>query len=466
MGLLIRGGTVVTTDCEYKADVYVDDDGIIRQVGQGLEAASSSDRVVDAGGQYVLPGAIDPHTHIALPFMGSVSCDDWFDGTAAGCVGGTTTIFDFVIGTREESLLDTLGPWMEKAQGKAVSDYAYHMAVINWNEEIERQIPEVMAKGITSFKAFTAYKGALMLEDEELFKCMRAISKASGILTIHAVNGAVLNAMAEQFAAEGRLGTDVHHLCQPPESEGEATHRAIKLAKLADLPLYVVHVTCDAALKEIQEANKQGQEVFAETCIQYLLLDDSLYALPDFEGAKYVASPPLRKKSDQEALWEGIQRGTVHAMGTDHAPFHFETQKPVGRDDFRKIPNGMPGVEERLSLLYTYGVATGRLTMSQLVDVCCTRPARIFGIDDRKGIIRPGNDADIVLYDPGWEGTFSAESQRSTTDYSCYEGWKRQGRPTQVFVRGTQVVKDSQFCGEAGFGRHLERKPRGRLSRG
>ncbi|RME75136.1 MAG: dihydropyrimidinase [Planctomycetota bacterium] len=462
MGLLIRGGDVVTTEGVFRADVYADDDGIIRQVGRDLEPASSSDRVVDAGGQLVLPGAIDPHTHVALPFMGTVSCDDWFDATAAGCVGGTTTIFDFVIGSRGERPLETLEAWMAKAEGKAVSDYAYHMAVIEWNDDVEREIPEVVARGIPSFKAFTAYKGALMLEDEELFKAMRAIAAAGGILTIHAVNGAVLNALAEAFAAEGRLGTDVHHLCQPPESEGEATHRAIRLAGLAGLPLYVVHVTCDAALKEIQEANKRGQEVYCETCIQYLLLDDSLYSLPDFEGAKYVASPPLRKPSDQEALWQGIARRTVHTLGTDHAPFHFETQKVMGKDDFRKIPNGMPGVEERLSLLYTYGVETGRITLPQLVEVCCTAPARIFGIDDRKGAIRPGADADIVLYDPHWEGTFSVKTQRSTTDYNCYEGWKRKGRPTQVFVRGRQVVRDSAFCGEPGFGRHLARKPRRR----
>ncbi len=460
MGLLIRGGTVVNSDGAFRADVYADDAGVIRAVGVDLEPRGSADQVVDAGGLYVLPGAIDPHTHVALPFMGTVSCDDWFDATAAGCVGGTTTIFDFVIGSRGEGLIETLDAWMDKARGKAVSDYAYHMAIVDWNERIEREVAEVVARGIPSFKAFTAYKGALMLEDGELFKAMLAIAEAGGILTIHAVNGAVLDALAERFVREGRLGTEVHPLCQPPESEGEATHRAIRLAGLAGLPLYVVHVTCDAALKEIQAANTRGQEVYCETCIQYLLLDDALYSLPDFEGAKYVASPPLRKPSDQEALWQGIARGGVHTLGTDHAPFHFATQKVMGKDDFRKIPNGMPGVEERLSLLYTYGVETGRITLEQLVEVCCTAPARIFGIVDRKGVIRPGNDADIVLYDPHWEGTFSVETQRSTTDYCCYEGWKRKGRPVHVFVRGKQVVRDAVFCGEAGFGRHLERSPR------
>ena len=459
MGLLIRGGTVVTSDAEFRADVYADDDGIIRQVGQGLAAANASDQVVDADGLYVMPGAIDPHTHIALPFMGSVSVDDWFDGTAAAAVGGTTTVFDFVIGSKGQGLLEVLDPWLQKAEGKAVSDYAFHMALIDWNDQIEQEVPQIIARGINSFKTFTAYKGALMLDDDELFRAMRAVGKASGIMTIHAVNGAVLSAMAEQFAAEGNLGTDYHHRCQPAESEGEATHRAIRLAQIANVPLYVVHTTCDASLKEIQQANIRGQEVYCETCIQYLLLDDSLYALPDFEGAKYVLSPPLRKKSDQAALWEGVERGTVHTMGTDHAPFHFKTQKTMGKDDFRLIPNGMPGVEERLSLLYTHGVATGRISMSKLVDVCCTRPARIFGIADRKGAIVPGNHADIVLYDPAWEGTFSVETQRSLTDYSCYEGWPRKGRPVSVWVRGNQIVKDSSFCGEAGFGEHLLRKP-------
>jgi len=457
MGLLIKNGTVVTAEVEFKADVYADDAGKIRSIGLGLDKASGQDDVVDAEGQYVMPGAIDPHTHIALPFMGSVSCDDWYDGLVAAVCGGTTTVFDFVIGSKGQGLLEVLEPWMAKASGKAVCDYAYHMAVVDWSARIESEIAEVVRRGISSFKTFTAYKGALMLEDEPLFRCMRAIAAAKGILTIHAVNGDVLNALADRFVCEGRTGTDVHHLCQPAEAEAEANYRAIKLAELAAMPLYIVHTTCDAALKEQQTAVARGQEVYCETCIQYLLLDDASYSLPDFEGAKFVLSPPLRKVSDQAALWKGIQRGTVHTLGTDHAPFRFKDQKPMGKDDFRKIPNGIPGIEERVSLLYTYGVATGRISMSKLVEVCCSAPARIFNLGGRKGSISIGADADICVYDPRWEGTFSAKTQHSKCDYNCYEGWPRRGRPSSVFVRGKRVVKDGQFCGQAGFGRHLER---------
>lgn len=460
MGTLIKGGTVVTSDAEFKADVLVSDDGKIAAVGADLSALKgSSDVEVDATDQYVMPGAIDPHTHIALPFMGSVSCDDWLDGTIAAVCGGTTCLFDFVIGTKGQGLVEALEPWMAKAEGKAVCDYTYHMAVVDWNEGIRGEIAEIVRRGIPSFKTFTAYKGALMLEDQPLFECMRAIADAKGIMTIHAVNGDVLNAMATAFVAEGRTGTDVHHLCQPADAEGEATHRAIKFAGLAGLPLYVVHTTCEASLREIQRANTEGQEVYCETCIQYLLLDDSTYDLPDFEGSKFVLSPPLRKVSDQDALWKGVQRGGVHTMGTDHAPFRFADQKVMGKDDFRLIPNGIPGVEERVSLLYTYGVATGKISMSKLVDVCCTRPARIFGLEGRKGTLSVGADADICVYDPRWEGTFSAESQHSKCDYSCYEGWTRKGRPSHVFVRGHLVAKDGEFCGDPGFGRFLAREP-------
>lgn len=460
MALLIKNGTVVTAEGEFRADVLCGDDGRIQAVGQDLGAGTGGDEVFDAAGQYVMPGAIDPHTHIALPFMGSISCDDWADGTIAALTGGTTTVFDFVIGQKGQGLIEALEPWMAKAEGKAACDYAYHMAVIDWNHQIEEEIAEVVRRGIPSFKTFTAYKGALMLEDEELFRCMLEIQKVGGIMTIHAVNGAVLNALADRFVAEGRMGTDVHHLCQPVESEAEANFRAIQLASIAGMPLYVVHTTCEAALRVQQEAVARGQEVYCETCTQYLLLDDSLYSLPDFEGAKVVMSPPLRKKSDQEALWQGIQRGTVHAVGTDHAPFNFAHQKQAGRDDFRKIPNGAPGIEERISLMYTYGVATGKISMSKLVEVCCTRPAQLFGLGGRKGAIQVGADADLVVYDPRWEGTFSVEGHHSKCDYSAYEGWARKGRPSRVWVRGKCVVTDGEFCGELGFGRHLERKPR------
>ena len=461
MGLLIKNGTVVNADGEFKADVYVDDAGTIRDIGTDLEkvrvTGRGRDTVVDASGQYVFPGGIDAHTHMELPFMGTTSADNFENGTIAGVCGGTTGIIDFVIPVKKQGLLDALGQWDEKARGKAVADYAFHMAVVDWNEQIAREIPEVVRRGISSFKTFTAYKGALMLDDEQLFRVMLAAREEKSIVTIHAVNGDVLATLAERFAKEGKLSPAYHPQCQPPEAEGEATFRAIQLSRIAGIPLYVVHVTCDDSLTQIHRANGEGTEVYAETCIQYLLLDDSLYEKPNFEGAKYVLSPPLRKKEDQEALWKGIQRGHVHTLATDHCPFHFGSQKTMGKDDFRKIPNGLPGVEERISLLYTYGVAEGKISWSQLVDVCSTRPAQIFNMYPKKGAVAVGADADLVVYDPSYETTFSAKTHKSKVDYSCYEGWKRRGRPSHVFVRGKLVARDGEFVGERGFGKFVER---------
>lgn len=461
MGLLIKGGTIVNAEGQFRGDVWVDDDGIIRQIGADLEkvrlTGSKADRVVDASGQLVFPGGIDAHTHMELPFMGTTSADSFETGTVAGAVGGTTGIIDFVIPSKKQSNLDALGQWNEKAHGRAVFDYAFHMAIVEWTDRTAEEMAEIVRRGITSFKTFTAYKGALMLDDRELFNVMLQARDLRSIVTVHAVNGDVLSTLAERFAKEGKLSPAYHPRCQPPEAEGEATHRAIQLARIAGIPLYVVHVTCDDALQQIHRANGEGIEIYAETCIQYLLLDDSLYEKPNFEGAKFVLSPPLRKPQDQKALWEGIQRGHVHTLATDHCPFHFESQKTMGREDFRKIPNGLPGVEERISLLYTFGVAEGKISMSQLVDVCSTRVAKIFNMYPRKGTVTVGADADLVVYDPAWEGTFSAKTHKSKVDYSCYEGWKRKGRPSHVFVRGHLIAKDGEFVGERGFGRFVER---------
>jgi dihydropyrimidinase len=461
MGLLIKNGTVVTSESEFVADVYVDEDGIIRDIGTGLEkvrlTGKDRDRVIDASGQYVFPGGIDAHTHMELPFMGTVSADNFETGTIAGCCGGTTGIIDFVIPQKKQSNLDALAQWDEKARGRAVSDYAFHMAIVDWNEKTAAEMAECVRRGITSFKTFTAYKGALMLDDEQLFRVMLAARELDSIVTIHAVNGDVLSTLAERFVKEGKTSPAYHPRCQPPEAEGEATFRAIQLSRIAGIPLYVVHVTCDDALSQIHRANGEGTEVYAETCIQYLLLDDSLYERPDFEGAKYVLSPPLRKKEDQRALWDGIRLGYVHTLATDHCPFHFETQKTMGRNDFRKIPNGLPGIEERIALLYTFGVLEKKIRMSKLVDVCSTRPAKIFNMYPRKGAIAIGSDADLVIWDPSYEGRWSAKTHKSKVDYSCYEGWKRRGRPSHVFVRGRLVVKDGEFVGERGFGRFVER---------
>lgn len=454
MGLLIKNGTVVTALDAAKADVYCDN-GTVTAVGFDLGAMKKKgDREIDASGKLVLPGAIDAHTHMELPFMGDVSKDDFEQGTIGGVAGGTTSIIDFVIPTKGQSLLEALGKWREKAS-KAVSDYAFHMAVVDWNDTIKKEIPVVAAEhGITSFKMFMAYKGAIGIDDEQLFNIMLSVRDAGGIVTGHCVNGDVLVVLAKKFAEEGKLAPIWHVRAQPGESEGEACHRAISLATIAGIPLYIVHNSCDEAVSEVKRARAQGRLVYGETCTQYFLLDESLCERPD--GANFILSPPLRTKRDQESLWQALRDGYIQTIATDHCPFDTK-QKALGKDDFRKIPNGLGGVEERLALIYSEGVRKGRITLQKWVDACCTAPAKIFGMYPRKGAITPGGDADIVIFDPSAQWTISAKTHHSRSDHSPFEGWKVQGKVETTVVRGRVLYENGKFQGKRGEGQFIRR---------
>ncbi|MBI3722975.1 dihydropyrimidinase [bacterium] len=457
MGILVKGGTVVTALDSARADVYCDN-GTVTAVGIDLSSMKrKGDREIDASGKLVLPGAIDAHTHMELPFMGEVSKDDFEQGTIAGTAGGTTTIIDFVIPTKGQSLLEGLAKWKEKAQ-KAVSDYAFHMAVVDWSDKIKAEIPVVAKEhGITSFKMFMAYKGAIGIDDEQLFNIMLSVRDAGGIVTGHCVNGDVLVVLAKKFLAEGKGGPIWHVRAQPPEAEGEACHRAISLATIAGVPLYIVHNSCDSSVEQLKLARAKGLHVYGETCTQYFLLDESLCE-PDPAGVNYILSPPLRTKPDQESLWAALRDGYIQTVATDHCPFDTK-QKLLGKGNFTKIPNGLGGVEERLALMYSYGVKKGRITAQKWVDCCCTAPARIFGLYPRKGAIAPGGDADLVIFDPSVEWSISAKTHLSRSDHSPFEGWRVQGKVETSIVRGRVLYEKGKFQGSKGDGQFL-RRPR------
>jgi dihydropyrimidinase len=460
MRTLIKNGEIVTAVDRYPADVLVDQEQVVaigRDLGQSSLAQGA--QIIDAAGKLVIPGGIDVHVHMELPFMGTYSIDDFESGSVAALCGGTTTLVDFVIPKRGDGLLETLEIWNQRHQGKPAVDYTYHMAVTSWSEKIHAEIPQVVERGITSFKVFMAYKGILQLDDDELFQTLLRVREVGGLVTVHAVNGDVQNRLAERFAAAGQLTPHYHPLAQPPEAEGEAAGRVIDLAAIAKQPVYIVHTTCDEALQRVIAARRRGQEAYSETCPQYLLLDDSLYDLPGFEGAKYVLSPPLRKAKDQAALWQGLADGSVVTVGTDHCSFKFAGQKEMGRDDFRKIPNGFNGIEERVNLLYTFGVRPGRISASKWVEVCAANPAKIFGLYPRKGTIAVGSDADLVVFDPQRHGSISAKTHHSRSDYNVYEGLRLEGMTDTVLLRGRVVYQNGQYCGGKGGGQFLKRCP-------
>lgn len=450
----IQGGTVVTATDTFEADILVDGEKVVA-IGRDLPKA---DKVVDAKGCYVFPGGIDAHTHMELPFMGTVASDDFETGTLAGLHGGTTTIIDFAFQTQGKSLREGLSTWHEKAKGKAVGDYGFHVVVTDFNESTRAEIKDLVEKeGITSFKTFLAYKGALQVDDRQLIGLMNEVKKHGAIVTVHAENGDLADSLIQGNRAAGNTHPRFHALSRPEIVEAEATGRAIDIAYSGDHPLYVVHMTCEGALNRVREATKRNQRVLVETCVQYLLLDDSVYERPGFEGAKWVMSPPLRKKKDQEALWHGIDQGLVHVVATDHCPFCM-SQKEMGKSDFSKIPNGAPGVEDRMELMYSEGVAKGRLTLNRFVDLNCTAPAKIFGLYPRKGTIAVGGDADLVVFDPKVEHTITVGSRHQRVDYNAYEGWKVKGKVRTVLLRGTVAIDNGKALVGKGFGKYLPRK--------
>ena len=454
--LLIRNGEIITAIDRYVADIYVEN-GKIAAIGPNLEKPHSDTEEVDAHGHLVFPGAIDAHVHMELPFMGEISADDFETGTAAGVAGGTTSIIDFVIPSRGQDLLDALAQWREKAQ-KAVSDYAFHMAVTWFGDKTAKEMEHcVRNEGITSFKTFMAYRGAIGVEDYELISVMEEAKKLGALVTAHCEHGDMVVALQNKLFGEGKTHPKYHAMSRPAPLEGEATARAIMMARMTGNPLYIVHVTAKEAVDAIAEARARGQAVYGETCPQYLLLDDEVYNTTDFEGAAYVMSPPIRPKEHQDPLWGALKSGIIQTVATDHCPFNQCGQKDMGKDDFRKIPNGAAGIQNRLALMYTYGVLEGKMDIHQFVDVNCTRPAKLFGMYPRKGSITVGADADIVIWDPNQEGTISAKTHFHNCDRNIFEGFKTKGAARTVVVNGRVQYDDGNLKVERGAGRYIPR---------
>jgi dihydropyrimidinase len=451
---LIKNGIVVTATDTFKSDILIENE-TVSELSQSY--GSSVEKTIDATGCYVFPGGIDAHTHLDLPFMGTSSSDDFETGTLAALHGGTTSIIDFAFQTQGKSLKEGLEIWHSKARGKAVCDYAFHMAVTDFNENSREEIRSlVQDSGVTSFKTFMAYKGALMIDDRQMIGLMSEVKKWGGLVTVHAENGDLADSNIQKNRALGNMAPKYHALSRPEIVESEATGRAIDLAHNGEHPLYIVHMTCESALNRVQDSLKRGQKVFVETCVQYLLLNDSLYERPGFEGSKWVMSPPLRKPSDQVALWNGINQNLIHVVATDHCPFCMN-QKEMGLNDFSKIPNGAPGIEHRMELMYSEGVEKKRISLNRFVDLNCTQPAKIFNLS-QKGTIAIGGDADLVIFDPRKKHTLSKETHHMRCDYSAYEGWQVTGKVRSVFLRGKLAIDDGKALVSKGFGKYLARK--------
>jgi dihydropyrimidinase len=454
MSLLIKNGRIVTATDDYTGDVFIEGE-TISAVGRHLDAPA--DTTIDASGLLVLPGGIDPHVHLDMPFMGTFSSDTHETGTRAALFGGTTTVIDFVLQRQGHSLKEALTEWQGRATGTAVGDYSFHMAVTDFNDSTKKEIQEMIEnEGITSFKTFMAYKGALMIDDRQMTALMQEVRRQGGIVTVHATNGDMIDYLVAKHRAEGKLSPLYHYLSQPEVTEAEASARFTDIANYTGCPGYIVHLTCEGALNAVRNATRRNQKVFVETCIQYLLLDAGLYER-DFEGAKWVMSPPLRQKKDQETLWAGINQGLVNVVATDHCPFLWK-QKLMGEKDFSKIPNGHPAIENRMELLYSEGVHKGRISLNKYVEIACTNPAKIFGMFPGKGTIAPGSDADILLFDPNKQHVLSAVTHHMNVDYSAYEGWELTGKVRTVLLRGKIAIDKDECLVEKGYGRFIHRK--------
>jgi dihydropyrimidinase len=451
---LIQGGTVVTAADTTRADVLVDGEKVVA-VGTGLDAGA--EWTVDATGRYVMPGAIDVHTHMEMPFGGTFSADDFATGTAAAAWGGTTTIVDFAIHEFGESLQAGLDRWHEKAAPKAHVDYGFHMIVREVNDQTLADMDALVDRGVPSFKLFMAYPGVFMVDDAALFRAMSRTSENGGLIMLHAENGGPIDVLIQRYLAEGRTDPVNHGLTRPASMEGEAVHRAVALADLAGVAVYIVHLSSADALDAVREARDRGLTTLAETCPQYLYLSLDDLGREGFEGAKYVCSPPLRPVPHQAELWKGLRQDDLQVVSTDHCPFDYKEQKELGRGNFAKIPNGLPGVEDRFTLIYDGGVRPGHISLNRFVELVATAPAKLFGLWPRKGTIAPGSDADIVVFDPETERTLSAATHHMNVDYSCYEGRRVHGRPEVVMQRGEVLVDHGTFLGRPGQGRFLER---------
>src|SRR6059058_969420 len=448
MSLLIKGGRIITAADDYSGDVYVEDERI-SLIGESLDV--HADKVIDAGGKYVLPGCIDPHTHLDMPFGGTVTIDDVESGQTASAFGGTTCHVDFIIQPQGATFADAVDEWKAKADGKQVIDMSYHMAVTDLKEggSLE-ELATLPDQGITSYKLFMAYKGALMVDDETLFRTMEVAAETGALVMVHDENGDAIDVLVKQALAAGHTEPVWHARTRPPETEGEATNRAIQLARVAGCPLYVVHVSCRESVEPIQRARDAGWDVWGETCTQYFFVDYSFLERPNFEGAKYVYTPPPRAKENQDVLWNAVRTDTLSVISTDHCAFLWDGQKTMGKDDFCKIPNGGPGLENRLQMIHEFGVRGGRISLNRMVELLATSPAKYFGLYPRKGTIAVGSDADIVVFDPERRVTISSATDHSKSDYNLYEGTEVTGTPEVVLLRGSVLVGDGELVARPG----------------
>ena len=455
MSILIEGGRILTASDDYIADVYVEDE-TITLIGESLDV--EADRVIDAAGKYVLPGCIDPHTHFDMPFGGTITADDFQSGQTSCAFGGTTCHIDFAIQSRGRPFREGLEEWHAKANGKAVIDYGFHILVVDLDEggtlEELATLPDL---GVTSYKMLMAYKGVFLIDDQTLFRVMELARETGALAMIHGENGEVIDLLVRRAVEEGHLDTSWHAKTRPAPLEGEATNRAIQIAHVAGCPLYVVHVTCEDSVDAIARARAKGWPVWGETCTQYFFIDDTYLDRPNFEGAKAVFSPPVRDKRNQPVLWDAVRTDKLSAISTDHCSFRMSDQKTLGKDNFALIPNGAPGVEDRLLMIHHFGVNEGRITLNRMVELLSTNAAKLFGMYPKKGTIAPGSDADIVIFDPHKEHTISARTHHSAADYNLYEGTTVTGAPELVMLRGQVLVEDDELVAAPGVGRFVRR---------
>ena len=453
---LVQGGTIVTAVDTYASDVGIAN-GRIATIAQHLPRESAR-QVISAQGAFVMPGGVDVHTHLDMPFGGTTSSDDFESGTIAAAFGGTTTLIDFAIQYKGQTLRTAFDTWMKKAESKAAIDYAFHCIITDLPDARLEEMDALVREGVSSFKLFMAYPGVFMLDDASIFRAFGQAGRSGALVCMHAENGGAIDVIVKRALAEGKTAPKYHALTRPTTAEAEAVSRAIALAEMAGAPVYIVHLSCNDALERVREARDRGLPVYAETCPQYLFLSIENFDAPGFEGAKFVFTPPLREKWHQEKLWAGLARDQLQVVSTDHCPFCYKEQKELGRDDFTKIPNGGPGIENRLSLVFTGGVGGGRFSVNRFVELVSTTPARLFGLFPRKGTIAVGSDADLVIFDPSREETISAQTHHMRVDYSMFEGIRVKGLPRQVLVGGKLTIDDGRFVGRPGQGQFLKRQ--------
>jgi dihydropyrimidinase len=457
MSLLIKNGEIITADSRYIADIFCENETITK-IDKNISVPAGAE-VIDAKGKYVFPGFIDPHVHIYLPFMGTMAKDTYETGSQAALVGGTTTLIEMCCPARKDDALQSFELWMSQAVGKSACDFTFHMGVTKFDEKSAAQLREIVKRGISSFKIFLAYKGAFGIDDTELYHTLKLAKELGVVVTAHCENETLVAERCKELLAAGKTDPGQHHESRPPAVEAEGVHHLMTFAELTGAATYIVHLSCKEALDQAVAARQRGVRVGIETLIQYLTLDKTYAEKPKFEGAKYVMSPPLRDARNQSVLWNGLRDGLVNTVATDHAPFDFKKQKPMGRADFTKIPNGIPSLEERINLLYTYGVKRGKIDLHTMVNVASTQVAKQFDLFPKKGAIQPGADADLVVFDPSYRGKISVKTQHMAVDYSAFEGWPLEGRASVVTVRGQVAARDGKFTGRLGRGQFVKRKP-------